>query len=92
MAHRPDEAVGRETVGRWREGVEEKRYVALSLPAVRDVGVEADDDEGSPVVVEDAANVGNGWEREGDVPHFFYNFSPQAYGLGINILIWAMTH
>ena len=44
----------------WRERVEEIGNVALALPAVRDVGVEADEDEESPVVIEDAPNVGNG--------------------------------
>ncbi len=44
------------------------------------------------VLVSFNTDIADGWEREGDVPHFFYNFSPQAYGLGINILIWAMSH
>ena len=51
------------------------------------------DDERRPlVIVSFNTDIADGWEREGDVPHFFYNFSPAAYGLGINILIWAMTH
>ncbi len=37
-------------------------------------------------------DIADGWEREGDVPYFFYTFSPGAYGLGINILLWAMSH
>ena len=44
------------------------------------------------VLVSFNTDIADGWEREGDVPHFFYNFSPQAYGLGINILLWAMSH
>jgi hypothetical protein len=51
------------------------------------------DDERRPlVIVSFNTDIADGWEREGDVPHFFYNFSPAAYGLGINLLIWAMTH
>ncbi len=37
-------------------------------------------------------DIADGWEREGDVPFFFYTFSPPAYGLGINIVLWAMSH
>jgi hypothetical protein len=51
------------------------------------------DQDGRPlVIISFNTDIADGWEREGDVPHFFYNFSPQAYGLGINILIWAMSH
>lgn len=51
------------------------------------------DDEGRPLVlISFNTDIADGWEREGDVPHFFYNFSPQAYGLAINILVWAMSH
>ena len=32
------------------------------------------------------------WEREGEDKDYFYRFSPEAYAVGINILIYAMTH
>lgn len=32
------------------------------------------------------------WEREGEDPEYFFTFSPDAYALGINILLYAMTH
>lgn len=36
---------------------------------------------------------GDGWEREGEDPWYFETFSePKAYPVGINILIYAMTH
>ena len=36
---------------------------------------------------------GDGWEREGEDPWYFENFSePKAYPMGINIVYWAMTH
>jgi hypothetical protein len=51
------------------------------------------DHEGRPlVVVSFNTDIADGWEREGDVPHYFYNFSPEAYGLGVNIILWAMSH
>ena len=51
-----------------------------------------DDDGRLLVLVSFNTDIADGWEREGDVPYFFYTFSPHAYGLGINILIWAMSH
>ena len=36
---------------------------------------------------------GDGWEREGENHYFFKNFSEKhAYPLGINIIVYAMTH
>jgi len=32
------------------------------------------------------------WEREGEDKDYFYRFSPDAYAVGINTLIYAMTH
>jgi hypothetical protein len=37
-------------------------------------------------------DIADGWEREGEDEAFFYAFSPVAYSLGINIVLWAMTH
>jgi hypothetical protein len=37
-------------------------------------------------------DVADSWEREGEDPDFFYQFSPDGYALGINVLLYAMTH
>jgi hypothetical protein len=37
-------------------------------------------------------DVADSWEREGEDPAFFYQFSPDGYALGINVLVHAMTH
>jgi hypothetical protein len=37
-------------------------------------------------------DVADSWEREGEDPAFFYQFSPAGYALGINVLLHAMTH
>jgi hypothetical protein len=37
-------------------------------------------------------DIGDSWEREGEDPGFFYQFSPNGYALGINVLLHAMTH
>ena len=38
-------------------------------------------------------DLGDGWEREGEDPWYFKEFSEKkAYPLGINIIVYAMTH
>jgi Domain of unknown function (DUF4159) len=37
-------------------------------------------------------DIGDSWEREGDDPAYFYNFSVDGYAFGINVLVYAMTH
>jgi hypothetical protein len=35
---------------------------------------------------------GDAYEREGDDPTYFYNFSVEGYAIGINVVLYAMTH
>ena len=44
------------------------------------------------VVMTHNTDVADSWEREGEDPAFFYQFSPNGYALGINVLLYAMTH
>ncbi len=44
------------------------------------------------VLMSHNTDIADGWEREGEDYAFFAQFSPDAYALGINILIWTMTH
>lgn len=37
-------------------------------------------------------DISDAWEREGEDPRFFYNFSPAGYAVGINIILYSMTH
>ena len=37
-------------------------------------------------------DVADSWEREGEDPGFFFQFSPKGYAFGINVLLHAMTH
>ena len=32
------------------------------------------------------------WEREGEESAYFFRFSPDAYAVGIDILLYALTH
>jgi hypothetical protein len=37
-------------------------------------------------------DIGDSWEREGDDRTYFYKFSVDGYALGINVLLYAMSH
>jgi hypothetical protein len=37
-------------------------------------------------------DISDAWEREGEDPQFFYRFSPDGYAVGINVLMYALTH
>jgi hypothetical protein len=37
-------------------------------------------------------DISDAWEREGEDVRFFYNFSPNGYAVGIDIILYAMTH
>ena len=37
-------------------------------------------------------DITDAWEREGEDPRYFYQFSPDGYALGINVILYAMTH
>jgi len=44
------------------------------------------------VVMTHNTDIADGWEREGENEEFFHLFSVKAYPLGINIVVYAMTH
>ena len=37
-------------------------------------------------------DISDAWEREGEDPQYFYNFSPNGYAVGINVILYALTH
>jgi hypothetical protein len=37
-------------------------------------------------------DVSDAWEREGDNDEFFDLFSPRGYAIGVNIIVYALTH
>ena len=37
-------------------------------------------------------DISDAWEREGEDPRYFYLFSPDGYAVGINVIVYAMTH
>jgi hypothetical protein len=44
------------------------------------------------VVMTHDTDVADAWEREGEDVRFFYQFSPDGYAMGLNVLMYAMTH
>jgi len=37
-------------------------------------------------------DIGDSWEREGEDREFFLQFSPAGYSLGVNVVLYALTH
>ena len=37
-------------------------------------------------------DIADSWEREGDDPEFFFNFSPNGYAVGLNAVLYSMSH
>ncbi len=52
----------------------------------------ADPDGRVMVVMVHNTDLPDPWEREGEDKDYFYQFSPEAYAVGIDILLYAMTH
>lgn len=45
------------------------------------------------VIICQNTDLGDGWEREGEDPYYFTEFSEKlAYPMGINIVVYSMTH
>ena len=44
------------------------------------------------VVMTHNTDISDAWEREGEDPRFFYKFSPDGYAVGINVILYALTH
>jgi phosphoribosylformylglycinamidine (FGAM) synthase-like amidotransferase family enzyme len=69
------------TIERWNEDG--------SPPDVRGI---ADDHGRIMVVMVHNTDLPDPWEREGEESAYFFRFSPNAYAVGIDILLYAMTH
>ncbi len=44
------------------------------------------------VIMTHNTDIADGWEREGEDDEFFYKFSPDAYAVGINVILYMLTH
>ena len=44
------------------------------------------------VVMIHNSDIPDGWEREAEDPQYFYRFSPDAYSVAMDVVIYALTH
>lgn len=51
-----------------------------------------DDDGRIMVLMTHNTDIGDSWEREGEDHDFFLQFSPEGYAVGINSVLYALTH
>ena len=52
----------------------------------------ADDHGRLMVVMIHNSDIPDGWEREGEDREYFFHYSPDAYAIGIDVVLYAMTH
>jgi hypothetical protein len=75
----------------WRTsgGATSERGADSAIPSFRGVT----DRHGNIIVVmTHNTDISDAWEREGEDSRFFYSFSPHGYAVGIDIVLYAMTH
>lgn len=76
----------------WRQsgrmGTSERGFESSTY---RMYGIE-DDSGRLMVIMTHNTDIADGWEREGEEEEFFYRFSPNAYAIGINVILYFMTH
>jgi hypothetical protein len=73
----------------WRRSGGNTDRGVVAPPSARGI---ADERGRLMVVMLHNTDIPDGWEREGEDPEYFYRFSPDAYAVGINIVLYAMTH
>ena len=44
------------------------------------------------VVMTHNTDIADTWEREGENREYFERFSPDGYAIGVNIILYALTH
>jgi len=74
----------------WSGGTTSERGWESETPHCRGI---FDPDGRLMVVMTHNTDIADGWEREGEDEEFFARFSvPKAYPMGINIVLYALTH
>ncbi|MBM3778948.1 MAG: DUF4159 domain-containing protein, partial [Acidimicrobiia bacterium] len=44
------------------------------------------------VLMSHNTDIADSWEREGEDPEFFYQFSPSGYAMAMNVIVYALSH
>ena len=61
----------------------------MTTPSIR---AYKDDDGRLMVIATHNTDIADGWERESYGEFYFENFSTKAYRVGINVIVYALTH
>ena len=80
------------SIQHWRRsggGVTSERGQDSAEPHFRGV---SDEHDRLMVLMTHNTDIADGWEREGEDEWYFTSFSIDAYAVGINVLMYAMTH
>lgn len=64
------------------------------IPGVRELHFRGlfDTDGRLMAVATHNSDIGDGWEREAESRDYFENFSTRSYAMGVNIVVYALTH
>ncbi len=74
----------------WRgSGTTSERYELSAEPHFRGI---ADQHGRLMVVMTHNTDISDAWEREAEDPQFFLSFSPQGYAVGIDVVLYGLTH
>jgi hypothetical protein len=77
------------SIGFWRSGSTSERGSDSAQVHARGI---ADADGRLMVFMTHNTDVSDSWEREGEDPAYFFNFSVKGYQVAVNVLLYAMTH
>lgn len=77
------------SIGFFFGGNTSERGAESAVPHARGV---ADAQGRLMVLMTHNTDYGDSWEREGDDPSYFYNFGPGGYALGVDAVLYALTH
>jgi len=78
-----------QTWRRTRGGTIERWNIEGAPPAAYGI---ADKEGRLMVVMIHDSDIPDAWEREAEDPQYFFSFSPDAYAVGIDVLLYSMTH
>lgn len=79
------------SINHWRRtgGQTSERGLESAVPDIAGI---ADRHGRLMVVMTHDTDISDAWEREGEDARYFYLFSPDGYAVGINIVLYALTH
>ena len=79
------------SISHWRRsgGGTSERGPDSDVPVIRGI---SDHHGNLMVLMTHNTDISDAWEREGEDPEYFYSFSPDGYAVGLNIVLYAMSH